>query len=327
MKQKIMFRIIFLVFFIFTASLLAGDRTFGIDPDYNNYIDLFNYKDINHNGKLYEPSFEIIRYVYYNLNTFNSTWGIFFIFAFLSISIKTIAILLYSKEFYLSIITYISLFFFLHDYTQIRLSIAIAIIFFFIHYIPINNYKKLILSITLAISFHFTAIIYLPLYFLYKKVNLNKFFACSVICFSFALTIFIFEINYINNINDFIIRFNLLSIGPVYNFNIMNLMNLSYTIIGFIAFFLCKKFNWDDTGKLYIKILLTGTSFFYILGSLGLIVLAYRISYLFYPIIIFLIPYIFNCFKNKILFLTIYFIYCIIILEFLMKTLILENIK
>ncbi|MEX9871331.1 EpsG family protein [Providencia huaxiensis] len=323
MNEKVALKIIFLLFFIFIVSIFVGGRLLGVDPDYNNYIELFNYKDFN-NEKLYEPSFEIIRYLYFNFGNNDSVWIVFLIFAFLSVCLKTVAILLYSKQFYLSIATYISLFLFLHDYTQIRISIGIAILFFSIHYMANNNWKKFILSIIVAISFHFTTIIYLPLYFLYKKISLNTFFILSLIFFFFALVLYILNISFIDSINEIAINMNVLSIGPVYDFNTMNMVNLSYAIIAFTAFFLCRKFNWDTTGQLYIKILFTGVSLFYFFGSLGLVVLAYRLSYLFYPIIIFLIPYVFNCFKNKILFTIIYFSYCFIILQFLIKTLILE---
>ena len=323
MKGEVVAKYIFAIYFIIIASYLAGGRFFGIDPDYFNYVAIFNYGGYLSKG-VYEPFFEFIRFLNYTFGSADSVWVLFFVFAFLSVCIKTVAIYRFSSGFYLSFITYICVFFLLHDYTQIRASVAIAVLFFSIHYLIVGCQLKYYFSIVIALCFHFSALIYIPMYYMCRRLSVNVFFVVSVCCFGFALVTTLSGFNPTSAISIILNQTNL-SLGPVYQFNVMNLLNMSYALIALVSYLVHRHLHWDLAGEVYLKLLLTGVSIFYFFGGLGLSVLAYRISYLFYPVLIFIIPYIFQSFRGeKILYIP-YVLFCLVNLHFLINNVILAG--
>jgi hypothetical protein len=107
--------------------LIAGLRPIGLDRDSINYAELIQSTvDVNLLDK--EPAFWIIKrfndiFFFGNIHTF------FLIFATLGVSIKFLAIKRLSKLPLLSLIAYLSLYFILHEMTQIRAGVAAGLFY------------------------------------------------------------------------------------------------------------------------------------------------------------------------------------------------------
>lgn len=148
--------------------LVASIRPIGLDNDSYGYIELIQKVKNNDISISIEPTFEIISY----LTNFNERI-VFFIYASLAVSIKFLAIRQISKFPFLSIFTYISLYFVLLEMTQIRAGVAIGIFLLSIKDIYNRNLINFSLKIIAATLFHYSAIILILLYFL-NPYKINK---------------------------------------------------------------------------------------------------------------------------------------------------------
>ncbi len=172
--------------------LFAGLRAEDIDRDYVSYVD--NYKRIgtlrdfsgNDLADLIvwlEPSIIFISLLVHSV--FNTPLMLFIIYAILGVSFKLKAIKKISPEYYLiPLLLYTTHFFFLHEMTQIRAGVACGISFLSLPYIKDKKPINFILFTLLACCFHYSAIMFLPLYFLKDQINIKVW----LIVFVFAST-------------------------------------------------------------------------------------------------------------------------------------------
>jgi hypothetical protein len=102
--------------------LIAGLRPIGLDRDSITYVEMIqSYTDVN--LLALEPAFWIIKW--FNDNFFSGNVHTFFlIYAILGVFIKFLAIKRLSKLPWLSVGTYLSLYFILHEMAQIRAGVA-----------------------------------------------------------------------------------------------------------------------------------------------------------------------------------------------------------
>jgi hypothetical protein len=92
----------------------------------------------------------------------------------------------------------------------LRQGLAIQIVFYAIRFVETRNFRKYLVYILLATSIHWTAIILLPLYFLFNKQISQK---LTIFIFLTCLIIFTFQIKWLEGIlGDMLIRFNALSL-------------------------------------------------------------------------------------------------------------------
>lgn len=168
---------VFIIFFVI-LFFLSAFRPISIDRDsipYTQAINAFvsggwSSADFHR----FEPTFYgiiwISKFFFENIAR-----GVFIIYALLSLIIKFYAIRKYfgnSGVAFIALYVFVCLFFLLHDFTQMRASVAIGIYLISLGDIaerkPINFYVKCFF----AILFHYSSIIMLPLYFLnVKKVS------------------------------------------------------------------------------------------------------------------------------------------------------------
>lgn len=151
--------------FIIILILFCGLRELGSDQDSVGY---FNYYllDYDRMSLAAEPSFIIIsKFCEYISNTNGFVW-LLFIYAIMGVYLKASAIRMYSNLPWLALIIYISYYFLLHEFTQIRAGVAAGIILISIKHIFDRNYVVFFSLIFLASMFHYSAMIVAPLYFL-----------------------------------------------------------------------------------------------------------------------------------------------------------------
>lgn len=149
-------KFLILILLIFVAGL----RLEGMDRDYTQYVEAFNYANFNYN---IEPSFILISTIVKTLNY--SHTALFLIYAIIGVTLKFVAINKLSDHVYASILLYISHFFLLHEMTQIRIGVASGLLLLaFYQKIKKENTRGFLLITGLAIFFHYSSIIILFIY-------------------------------------------------------------------------------------------------------------------------------------------------------------------
>lgn len=205
----------------------------------------------------------------------------------------------------LSLIVYLSLYFILHEMTQIRAGVAAGLFLLSIPDIYDRNFRKFIIKSLLAFSFHYSAIVMLPLYFLNpKKLNIIYFLLPIV---GFILAIFnlsqFFLLNFIHMLPNFLaykinIYLALLELGEHSEINIINVYSFLLFSIYFFCFFLYVKNkiknNYDI---LFIKTLTISLFSFYFFSDVP--VFAFRISEFLNIVVIIFLPNLIFYFKQK----------------------------
>ncbi len=145
--------------------------------------------------KIYESGGQIntkkgIEYTFYLITKISPEfWVLLIIYAILSCGLHLIGILKNSPNIWLSMILYVGYTFVLHDMIQIRCAVAAGIFLISIRYIQERRWVIYYLLIALAICFHYSAIVFLPLYFLPKK-KMNRVFWITILALALLFSVF-----------------------------------------------------------------------------------------------------------------------------------------
>ena len=159
-RQLISYTIISIIILIFVAFRDGNSLN-----DYSNYINLYN---TNRIGEV-EPSFYLIRDITQHLGGIIT---LFFIYAFLGVSFKIIAIYKITDLLFLTLIIYISNIMILHDMTQIRAGVTSGIFLFSIPYLATQEKLKYCICCAVAIFFHSSGILLLlPTLFWFSTIR------------------------------------------------------------------------------------------------------------------------------------------------------------
>ena len=173
--------IIFLVLVTLVLILMVTFRS-PFTPDYQNYLGLFDYE---HENK--EVGYLLLIRLAKRLTS--SPLGMFLLSALLSVTLKIVAIRKMSPFFYLSLITYVSNIFILHDMIQMRCAIASGIILWSVYFFSRKEYLYYLFSALLAFSFHYSAIIIFLLPLLSGQ-GFNRYIALGAMLIVYVLAIF-----------------------------------------------------------------------------------------------------------------------------------------
>jgi len=139
---------------VFVAAFVAPENS----RDAVVYLDYYH-SIISGNAVDVELSFRLVSYLAEFL--FSSGMGVFYIYAFLSVSIKSFVIWKLSPYPFLSLLAYASYVFLLYDYTQIRAGLAASFIFLAFYFYACNARYRMFLAIGVACFFHTSALIFL----------------------------------------------------------------------------------------------------------------------------------------------------------------------
>lgn len=152
-------------FYCTLLILFTAFRPIGIDQDSVGYKSYYNSGNLI--WLLAEPTFGVISHCV------QSTWDNFrmvlIIYAILGISIKFWALKRISLNVWSTILVYFSTYYLLHDFTQIRAGVASALFLCGIYFLSKYKRKEYIILVLLAILFHYSAVILLPIAFIYVK--------------------------------------------------------------------------------------------------------------------------------------------------------------
>lgn len=165
--------------------LIAGFRAEGVDHDYEGYIEYYNdvlYRDFVN----VEPAFIWLTQLVTNLGD-NSLY-LFVIYAALGVALKVVGIYRLTRFPLAAMLIYYSGFFLLWEMTQIRAAVAGGILLVSIRHIKERNLGWFLVLCLLAAMFHYSALVFLPLYFL-KSDRINVLLYCSLIPAATALNV------------------------------------------------------------------------------------------------------------------------------------------
>ncbi|SMC38412.1 EpsG family protein [Cellulophaga tyrosinoxydans] len=295
-KEKPKLTLILIMGFLIVIAGFRGN----IDNDYLTYVK--NYTLIT-TGKpvLFEPFFIVVSLII--KFTINNVIGVFVLFAIFGVGLKYLAIKKLSDFWLCSILVYYSYFYFLHDMTQIRTSIASAILLLAIPYIRSQNIKMFLLLVFLGAMSHYSLIAILPMYFIStKKVENIFYFLIPVAYLLFYLNINISSL--IGLVNSFYegggTRFEFYAILAKNNsIEVLSVLQLIHIILCYI--FLWK---WKFLSKknayfiILLKFYIIGTSLYVAFADIP--ALGIRFSELFHIVEIILIPMLIYLTKKKI---------------------------
>ncbi len=291
--------------------MIGTFKVLGYDPDYKNYHEIIT--NIDSIEKQYEIGFIIIS----KINNFffkNSINFVYFIFLLLSLSLKIKVIKEFSNNKIISCYIYLTMFFLIQDYTQIRASVSVGIFLLSIQYIYKNKVKYFALFL-ISLLFHWSSIIFILIYIIIINIKKIEYYFFILIIF-ILLNLFPLDIEKIfqNRIIINILPF----IGHQYFFNVFNLLNLSLIILDILLLLLYFKYRKyiSEYNVLLLKIFTISQILYLFFGMLGLIVLSYRLSSFLNIVIIILLPNILKLIKDRkilffliIIYFTCYFFY------------------
>jgi hypothetical protein len=150
---------VFLIFFI-------GLRGVEVSSDYITYIEYFD--AIKHTKGLnlfsfYEPTYVLITKVSPGIVI------LMLIYAALSVVIKLNAIKVLTPFVFITIAIWFTHFFLVQEMNQIRAAVAISILLLAIPYVVSRDFLKFVIIVLVAGSFHYSALLFIPVYFLNAK--------------------------------------------------------------------------------------------------------------------------------------------------------------
>lgn len=224
---------------IIILSLIGALSIFGESRDYEGYLRYFN---ILGNGQKLEDlysgyirvqiGFKYLNQVLYNIS--DSFKFYLFVVAFFSLVPKFFLINYYSKNKFISILTYLLLIYPLHELNQIRLGLGLGLLFFSIHLYKFKKFIKSLFFLILASSIHIFSI---PLFIGTLSLDsIDIFFKKGKISKNNILTLIIFLLIIIFALIFGIFKFNIFyylssdQMGSL--FSLRTFLLLSITIIG-----------------------------------------------------------------------------------------------
>lgn len=184
----------FLIFTCIFLLLIMGLRSVNVGTDTKTYVNL--YKHIASGSDIFNVIKSAPLYVIYNKLVsilFNDDTGKWIIFLNSLIIVTGIGIFIYrnSKNIVISMLLYISLYFYFIGFNISRQFIALILVLNSYYYIKNNMIKKYIVLISMAIAIHNTAIVGIVLYPICKiEWSKSKVYVFSLLS---ILTMFLYE--------------------------------------------------------------------------------------------------------------------------------------
>lgn len=288
---------LFLIFF-------AGFRGNEVGKDYSifkgfydsalSFQTLFSQPALFFKAAKVEPSFLLLASF---IKTYLPNLGftlLMLIYAILAVSIKAKAIVKYSEFIFLSLFIYLCNNFMLHEIIQIRAGLAAGVIMLAFDPLVERQWGKFLLLMLLATFIHYSALIFLPFYFLNTK-KINPAVYIAVILVPFVLNILKFDpISllikydlgvYSEKLNIYI-QEQLRIKHAIHRINLTLIFQLLLSI--FLLFYRQDILSKNKYGILFLKINMISIGVFYLFFSLP--VFAFRLWEMLSIVQIFLIP-------------------------------------
>lgn len=310
------------IFFIFLLLLIFGGlKKIGIARDDLNYLDAFqsisNFKEYFLNFEefsFYEPLFHFIVVINKFFFSTHYSWY-FFVFVLLALLSKFHVILKYSNYFFPALMIYFSSYFLLHEMTQIRIGLAggVVMIAWFLY----AQGKKEICFWLLVLSTlaHYSAILAFSIYLLNTSKPTLYFYGLIVLMI-FSGVVLDFDMKTIlislkiPGVSDKIAAYKYAEDTGIitHTSNIYNsLFFVRFFLLG-LFIFLTRYAEQNSNYNLFLKLYALSIGFYLLLSADPSI--SIRISEVFGIASVFLLVMSIDFFKERLLVLTLLYIYC-----------------
>lgn len=144
---------------------ICGFREIGSDQDSVAYLSYFNMSDYAM-SQVAEPTFMLISTISRAISAERGIVILLLVYAVIGVTIKFYAIHALTELRWLSVLTYFSSYFLLHEFTQIRAAVASGLVLLSIKFIAERKPGLFLTAIAGASLFHYSALLVLPLYFI-----------------------------------------------------------------------------------------------------------------------------------------------------------------
>lgn len=270
---------------IIILLILFAGLQLNFSDDYQSYRGLFSeinsIKDVI--NTILEPGFAVLIFTFKKIGLGFNTFLLFI--AFCSITLKKKAIKKLSSLPYLSLLLYFLLYYITQDVIQIRQGLAIAVCFYAIIFVTEKNPFAFFGAVFIAITFHYSAIIFLPVYFL-KNINLkNK----RLILFLVFISLLISSVNILSIINwvntSFLHSSYIFHKLKIYDTVSISIISVTFIIRLLIYIFYIFFTDNDNQNKLYANIYLLGIFIFSMFHSVEILAARFTIYFRFIEIL------------------------------------------
>ncbi|QXH37109.1 EpsG family protein [Pseudomonas muyukensis] len=171
--------------------VLCAVQDVGVTEDHGNYVDYFNLINFGDQGLFFiEPSFYVLARLSFWLT--NSSLLLFFSYAILGVGLKLLLFRRATPYSWLSVTLYLSYFFFLQDFNQIRIGAATALLMWAAYLGHGREGGKAVCLALLAASLHYSAVLFLPFLCLRRaglRTVMMLYLCCCVLLMAYALDI------------------------------------------------------------------------------------------------------------------------------------------
>lgn len=182
LKKSIFMLTLFILTVVCTFRSISTESFYGYDT--NSYVEFYNdsYLDNNLNLELGYKFINIVVHIF----TDNYRY-LFFIISAVTMLYIYKYITYNTHNIFIALLAYISIFYYIRDFSQIRASLAYAIAIYGTRYIIEENGTKFLLNSILATTIHSSAIFILLLYPI-KKFQIKKIYLYIILLISIILT-------------------------------------------------------------------------------------------------------------------------------------------
>lgn len=283
--------------------LFSGLRPISIDSYY--YYDTQNYVNLFENLGSFSEFKKDIGYYFINLlaSFISSNYTVLFIIiSGITIIFTNKYIRYYTNRWILALLVYVSMFYYIREFGQIRASLAYAIVIYSSKYLIKNDNKKFLIGMFIATSIHFSAVLGIFIYFVRHKHIDSK-----VLYFIVLLSVLIFNVEWLGAISDvisgisdnfYIDKFNTyIRVGKMRSIDIKVII---YYTIAILSIYI-RKYNKCDNNKFNMKLnmLIIGIVILAIFSESD--ILSVRLSELYITSIVLIIPEFVDLIENNIL--------------------------
>jgi len=318
-----------LKYFSITLLIIVGGLRFEVGADWYSYKNLFlsisNYSDVFNSRE--EKLFMLIMFLSKNIiNSYSFFIFILFNIAFL---LKVKILNYYSKDFFLSLLIYVSAIFLIYDINGIRQGLAISLVLLSIPYILNKNIYKYLFLVLIATFCHTSAIIFLPFYWI-ANIRFKKKFILQILTLVVVFSIPLREFVLNSSLLDYLFTFQRLSGYENFLFNserntsipILSLAVFQRFVIFYLFWFYYDKLKCDKKLK---NLLLNG----YVISLIIFLIFSFssefaaRLGFYYKSLELLIIPLIVSSqikIINRVLLLILFLIYAIISVYRLLST-------
>lgn len=295
---------LFLFFMVLFLAAFAGFRGTDVSKDHDifqafydktqPFFALFSNPVGFFKAAKVEPSFLLIASFIKTYLPYLGFTLLMVLYAMFAVAIKTKAIIKYSEFIFFSLFLYLCNYFLLHEIIQVRAGLAVAVVMLAFEPVIERNLGKFLLLILIATSIHYSALIFLPFYFLNTK-KINPIVYIAIIILPFLLTTFKFDpislilkydLGVYSEKISIYIKDQLREQHSINKFNLTILFQL--LLSGFLLFYRKDILEKNKYSIFFLKINMISVGVFYMFFSLP--VFAFRLWEMLSVVQIFLIP-------------------------------------